>query len=82
MSDTTDEDPEYEGMPLNEAGDGISGEMIGEIECKRMYMPGVKIASACPKCDTVYEIDLSDGFASITRSLPLPAPNLSRLPRK
>ena len=28
----------------------ITGQMKGQIDCKRFYMPGVRVHSECPKC--------------------------------
>lgn len=40
----------------------ISGTMEDTIDCKRFYMPGVKITAKCPQCGTDVVKDLSSQY--------------------
>lgn len=33
-----------------------------EVDVKRFYLPGVKLAGKCPKCDAAYEEDFADNY--------------------
>jgi hypothetical protein len=42
----------------------IIGSFIGNVECKRFYMPGIKVVSVCPKCNEERELDFNDQYLS------------------
>lgn len=42
----------------------IIGSFVGNVECKRFYMPGIKAFSVCPKCKEERELDFKDQYLS------------------
>lgn len=42
----------------------IIGNFIGNVECKRFYMPGIKAFSLCPKCKEERGLDFNDHYLS------------------
>jgi len=42
----------------------IIGSFIGNVECKRFYMPGIKVFSVCPKCNEERELDFNNQYLS------------------
>jgi hypothetical protein len=42
----------------------ITGTAHGEIDVKRLYLPGIKVKSQCEKCSTLVTMDLADEYMS------------------
>lgn len=42
----------------------IIGSFVGNVDCKRFYMPGIKAFSVCPNCKREHEIDFIEQYLS------------------